>query len=132
MYVCRLSMNYPPGITEKVGSFPMFCSRNSGLVFSRVAEYRVFLGHTDKLPSLHCFSPINEARDFLQTVDENDYHFVHLVVLVEQNDFYLADDCKGTLYCKDKRYRYFRGHRYCEWDLGYFENHQETPRLQLF
>ena len=125
-------MDYPTGITDKVGGFPAFCSRNSGLIYYRVAEYRVFLGYTDKLPSLHCFGTIDEARNFLQTIDESDYYFVHLVVLVEQKEFYLVDECKGSLYYKDKRYRYFKGHRYSEWDLGYFENHQTPPRLELF
>ena len=38
---------------SQVGSFPYFCSRNSGLQYQHIAEYRVFLGHDkNKYPVL--------------------------------------------------------------------------------
>ena len=130
--LARPTVSYPPGYnTQLIGSYPLFCSRNSGLVYKHVLEYRVFLGKGNRLPSIHSFETLQEAQSFLN-LDTTDYQFIQLVVLVEQDGFYL--ECpKGPLYFKDTRYRFFPDKkRYSEWDLGYFENHQSQPSFSLF
>ena len=132
-----MSVNYSPGYRDnRCGQFPLFCSRNSGLVYSRIAEYRVFLGCPGKFPEMSCFETFEEASGYYDKMNQSSkYEFVHLVVLVEQDHFYL-EDSKGSLLLTSrdtqKRYTCFDKFRYCEWDLGYFEQHQEMPRFSLF
>ena len=71
---------YSDGLLDKVGTFPSVCSRNSGMIYHRIAEYRVFLGFDDKLPELHSFGSIQEAKNFLSGIKEDDYHFVHITL----------------------------------------------------
>ncbi len=110
-------------------SFDYYLPHNTGLCFNRIEAYRVIYGD-EKNDYHYDFITLNEAKEFINSLNFDDKSFIVIRCIVYQDSFYLEDD-NGKV--KDsntnKLYTFINRSRFCEWDL---DKINYIPNLLLF
>jgi hypothetical protein len=98
-----------------------FLPKNTGLIFHKILYYRVIFQYKNKdknlLPEIFDFNNLDLAINFCKNIEN--YQFINITAVVEQNGFYLEDPKGNVIENKSKiRYKYIDKKRIAEFSIN--------------